>query len=190
MDEKLNDARREQAKAVVVMRQMERSTNREKERLENLLKSCDEYYKDHVNKLQIRIVSLEKERNTLISNLRGASSQGMSNFSSQEFESIFNNNNNNNNKTSYLPSVSIEKAETTTEVTSFWLSSKEKSACDEEEVENKYVDTNNRDEETDEFDESDSNKDSEILQQIRKIMGNLELSDIEDESENNRGLEF
>jgi hypothetical protein len=37
--------------------------------------------------------------------------------------------------------------------------------------------------ESDELDESDMNKNSEILQQIRKIMGNLELSDIEDDSE-------
>lgn len=70
MDTKLNEARREQAKAVVVMRQMERSTNREKDRMENLLKSCDTYYKEHLDKLQKKIVSLEKERNILMNTLR------------------------------------------------------------------------------------------------------------------------
>ncbi len=176
MDEKLNDARREQAKAVVVMRQMERSTNREKDRLENLLKSCDAYYKDHLTKLQNKIVSLEKERNTLMNNLRSANSQN--NFKSQDFESLAN-----SNKVSYLPSVSAEKAETTTEVTSFWLSSKENiNVCDDEDADD-YVDTNNFGEEENE-DNDDTNKNSEILQQIRRIMGNLELSDIEDESEN------
>ena len=63
MNERLNEARREQAKAVVVMRQMEMSTSREKERLEALLKSCDAYYKDHIDKLQAKCHALEKETN-------------------------------------------------------------------------------------------------------------------------------
>lgn len=70
MDEKLNEARREQAKAVVMVRQVERSAAREKERLEGLLKTCDAYYKDHLNRLKERVNLLEKERNTLSVSLK------------------------------------------------------------------------------------------------------------------------
>ena len=70
MEEKLIEARRDQAKAVVIMRQMERTNNREKERLEEMLKSYENYYKDHVDKLKTKIISLEKEKNILISSLK------------------------------------------------------------------------------------------------------------------------
>ncbi|RMZ94020.1 coiled-coil alpha-helical rod 1 isoform X1, partial [Brachionus plicatilis] len=70
MDEKIKEARREQAKAVVQMRQMERSTNREKERIENLWKSSENYYKEHVKNLQDKLISIEKEKNILMNSLR------------------------------------------------------------------------------------------------------------------------
>ena len=63
MNERINEARREQAKAVVVMGQMERSTSRENELHEALLKSCDAYYKDNIDKLQAKCHALEKETN-------------------------------------------------------------------------------------------------------------------------------
>jgi hypothetical protein len=80
-------------------------------------------------------------------------------------------------------SVSLKNE--TTEVTSFWLDSKLENNAENPEEEDDYVDTKNNTAsgESDELDESDMNKNSEILQQIRKIMGNLELSDIEDDSE-------
>lgn len=70
MDERLNAARREQAKAAVMVRTVEKSATREKERLEALLKSCDAYYKDHLTRLQNKVHTLERERNTLATSLR------------------------------------------------------------------------------------------------------------------------
>lgn len=147
MDEKIKEARREQAKAVVQMRQMERSTNREKERIENLWKSSENYYKEHVKNLQEKLISVEKEKNILMNSLR---QQGLM-FSTEDKINDY--------------------AE---EVTSFWMDSgqhiEEDEICkdsDEEQL----------------CDNSDLNKNSEILQQIRKIMGNLELSDLDDEDD-------
>lgn len=83
-------------------------------------------------------------------------------------------------------SVSLKNGETT-EVTSFWLDSKNQESVDNPDEEtDDYVDTRNNTATgpgLDDLDESDMDKNSEILQQIRRIMGNLELSDIEDESE-------
>ncbi|CAF0853387.1 unnamed protein product [Brachionus calyciflorus] len=150
MNEKLNEARREQAKAVVLMRQMERSTNREKDRMENLLKSCDSYYKEHVKNLQDKLISLEKEKNILMNSLRV---QGGLFVDSKEHE-----------------------------VTSFWLDSKQQIEVDSDE-EQSQIKTNKELDLDEELNTSDMNKNTEILQQIRRIMGNLELSDVDDEED-------
>lgn len=191
MDDKLNEARREQAKAVVIMRQMERSTNREKDRMENLLKSCDTYYKEHLDKLQNKIILLEKERNVLMNTLR----QQDGDLSNQQFNSIIDLNNsyshtNNIEKSSFdlEKSTSSLKNNDTTEVTSFWVDdqkqkSQEQDRINEECEEDTKCSQNEEEEMTEELNESDMHKNSEILQQIRKIMGNLELSDLEDDLE-------
>lgn len=153
MDEKIKEARREQAKAVVQMRQMERSTNREKERIENLWKSSENYYKEHVKNLQDKLISVEKEKNILMNTIR---QQGT--FFSEE-EKI------------------NEYAE---EVTSFWMESGQQI---EEEEEEELI--SKASEHEDQCENSDFNKNSEILQQIRKIMGNLELSDLDDDDQDN-----
>jgi len=184
LDEKLNESRREQNKAVVIMRQMERSSNREKERLENLLKSCDSYYKNHLEKLQLKMISLEKERNSLLHNLR--QNGNLPSISSDESNSIknhfirssniaanslsidqnnFSNHNYSYQETNYTDNQNIE-------ATSFWLDSKS-SIEPSNQIEKVNEDSN----------ESDLNKNTEILSQIRKIMGNLELSYVELENE-------
>ena len=148
MDEKIKEARREQAKAVVQMRQMERSTNREKERIENLWKSSENYYKEHVKNLQDKLISVEKEKNILMNTLRQQGNM----FAEEEKINDY--------------------AE---EITSFWMESGHH--IDEDELASKAS------EDEDQCDNSDFNKNSEILQQIRKIMGNLELSDLDDDDE-------
>jgi len=186
LDEKLNEARREQSKAVVIMRQMERSTNREKERLESLLKSCDSYYKSHLDKLQAKLNSLEKERNNLINNLRN--NGHLPSINSLENEEYSLKNNQQTSTMNYNKNLSNN-----IEITSFWLDSKqsleeptsqtnvnneeeEEEGGDEEIYKQQF---SNNDDDDDALNESDSNKNTEILNQIRKIMGNLELSDVE-----------
>ena len=195
MNERLNEARREQAKAVVLMRQMERSTNREKERMESLLKSCESYYKDFVSKLQAKVVSLEKERNILMNTLRqqGAVAKEMLGDEQNLKGSHFVNSNSNVNKWletntkfelgSKEGKSSLEQNENKIDATSFWFDSKQNiedmtSQLNEENEEN----------EDEELNSSDLNKNNEILQQIRKIMGNLELSDAEDEENEDKLL--
>lgn len=78
MDARLNEARREQTKAAVMVRQVERSATREKDRLEAMLKSCDAYYKEHLARLNDKVKSLERERNTLVTSMR---QHGIANFS-------------------------------------------------------------------------------------------------------------
>lgn len=195
LDENLNEARREQSKAVVIMRQMERSTNREKERLENLLKSCDSYYKSHLEKLQLKLISLEKERNSLITNLRQHGNlPSMTSLDSDDYQ--LKNNQFSVKDTSTMASnlfsidnlldknYSLQDQTNTNqnniEVTSFWLDSKQSveeptQNYDEEDDEEEFIDKNNNED----LNDSDLNKNAEILSQIRRIMGNLELSDVE-----------
>jgi coiled-coil alpha-helical rod protein 1 len=252
MDQKLNEARREQAKAVVIMRQMERSTNREKERMESMLKSCDNYYKEHLNKLQSKIISLEKERNTLMSTLKQQSqfssvenrlndlknsnnnkitiedefhSKPMSSRSRlkspQEFQMAntsdpelnkwlnriksLNDSNESVNESSLK--VNLQQKAANGEMTSFWLESSshtqefslnqtanpnELKHADShqsdfsshepiEEQEQEYEEEEAREE--DYVGDASSLKNNEIMKQIRKIMGNLELSDNDDEDD-------
>ena len=241
MDQNLNEARREQAKAVVLMRQMERTTNREKSRLENLLQSTETYYKDFIEKLKAKIASLEKEKNILMNSLRqqGKLSESLalknrSNVEKQRFEItglrselnssesqlqinkwIGNNESiqelsNRNRLLTNMDKIS-DLSEDNTNATSFWLDSKEKIEDKSEEINESNNNNNEEDEDVaeeeeeeegggeeeetgnDDLDTSDPNKNLEILQQIRKIMGNLELSDIDDEVDNENnysGFEF
>jgi coiled-coil alpha-helical rod protein 1 len=210
MDEKLNEARREQAKAVVMMRQMERSTNREKERMDNMLKSCETYYKDHIDKLKLKIISLEKEKNILMASLRqnNGSLQILPTTSSlNDLKQVDPTKSSSLKINKWLETNNLVELSTTTsnnsssqsslakklaaannnereklmnnEVTSFWLDSKQN-----EEMEG------NENYEQEEYEEEEvyleTSKNTEILNQIRKIMGNLELSDLdENENENN-----
>jgi len=177
MEEKLNDARREQAKALVIMRQMERSNNREKERLEELLRSTDSYYKDYIDKLKIKIVSLEKENNILSNSLKQQKlnkeiqnsiiniDNSKTNWNSQVNNDIFINNDE--------KCVNQFNNSRTSDSSSFWLDSR-KNLNDTDSL------INNQEEKIDFSNSKDDNKNSEILNQIRKIMGNLEMSDSED----------
>lgn len=195
MNEKLNEARREQAKAVVLMRQMERSTNREKERMENLLKSCDNYYKEHVKKLQTKVNSLEKEKNILMNSLRQQGS--LFNFSNTsadlavnvETKAILGASSSSISPGGFAIENWLEKNSKKSELTSFWLDSKQNEAdlsddeiIVEQETQMPSSSLENDQKEQDlQEDISDSARNDEILQQIRRIMGNLELSDVEDE---------
>ena len=218
MDEKLNEARREQAKAVVMMRQMERSTNREKERMDNMLKSCETYYKDHIDKLKLKIISLEKEKNILMSSLRQndnsiqilpttSSLNDLKQIEQTKSSSLKINkwletnnlvefsttatSNQSSSQSSLIKKLTVginnnENKEKliNNEVTSFWLDSKQ----NEQTEENENYEQEEFEQEDVEEEEGDleTSKNTEILNQIRKIMGNLELSDLdENENENN-----
>jgi coiled-coil alpha-helical rod protein 1 len=187
MEENLNDARREQAKALVIMRQMERSNNREKERLEELLRSTDSYYKDYVDKLKFKIVSLEKENNILSNSLKQHRLTKEIQNSDNYLNSIIKIN---DSKTNWNPQVNNDKffnnddkcvnqfnKTSTSDASSFWLDSR-KNVNDTDSL------INNQEENIDYSNSKDYNKNSEILNQIRKIMGNLEMSDSEDLDEN------
>jgi hypothetical protein len=230
MDEKLNEARREQAKAVVLMRQMERSSGREKERMESLLKSCDEYYQEHIKKLQANFISVEKEKNILATLVR-QQQQGVSldsNFlTSSNYVSKYSPgsvlkspvgffNKNIIADTNWFEEDKKKSAEhkqtdesmleankntsesrnAAAELTSFWLNSKQ-SINVEDSYQNEKTEEDHDGEECDSesnytrpslnndtADESSETKNIEILQQIRKIMGDLQLSDGDDDSEN------
>jgi hypothetical protein len=253
MDQKLNEARREQAKAVVIMRQMERSTNREKERMENMLNSCDNYYKEHLNKLQMKIVSLEKERNTLMSSLKqqsqfssvenrlndlknsskkvliedelqnkplvGSSSRLkspqeflMANSSDPELNKWLNRikslNDSNESANDSSLKINLQQKAANGELTSFWLESSAHTQefslnqtanpnelkCADSHQHFSSHEPNEEQEEQEAADEdyagdSSSFKNNEIMKQIRKIMGNLELSDNEDDDQSERELD-
>jgi hypothetical protein len=220
MDEKLNEARREQAKAVVLMRQMERSSGREKERMESLLKSCDEYYQEHIKKLHAKFISLEKEKNVLATLLR-QQQQGVSldsNFlSSSNYVSqyspgaalkspvgFFNKNiiaetnwfEENTSKSLDRKQIDenllVETKKNTSEsrnvvadLTSFWLDSKQSIIAEDSNEHEKSEDKNDGADSTkDDTGDEATEKNVEILKQIRKIMGDLQLSDLDDESDN------
>jgi hypothetical protein len=242
MDEKLNEARREQAKAVVLMRQMERSTTREKERIENLLKSCDSYYQEHIKKLQAKLISIEKEKNMMANLLRQQNLSVDTNFASQlnykyspgavlkspstqplDFFSQYHENSNSlnydRNSMSSIENMveknvsmvnenySIQKKslDNAGNETSFWLNNSNSSVKNDEsnnnllkEFTSQNLDSNqslnyNNNSNYTNMSTSDlmnqtNNSDIkkiEILQHIRKIMGDLQLSDAEDENENN-----
>jgi hypothetical protein len=177
---KLNESRREQAKALVLMRQMERNVKRDKERSDALNKEMEMFYKTSLDKLQIKIISLEKERNILSQTIRQngihvnrhetdvlavamahASKQISTNASfATQYKSNSNNSKNNtmnvdvtNNGLESAPDVDDDAEHDNTSV---WLETASGST---------------------------SANNNEILVQIRKIMGNLELSDIDDDDD-------
>jgi hypothetical protein len=223
MEEKLNEARREQTKAVVLMRQIERSSNREKERMESLLESCDSYYKDYVNKLQAKLALLEKEaKYSFISNNRQhtkpneLNSLKMSTFESMnsnldyidnqvhshqwliKTSSLNSNTNlgvNGENKTTKANVNEKLNPNNNPELTSIWLDSKNSldeslNNVDYSSMNSKVIIEDSQDDSNhnnfhkgEEESINESGKNNEIMQQIRKILGNLELSDAEDEKD-------
>ncbi|KAK3585139.1 hypothetical protein CHS0354_034268 [Potamilus streckersoni] len=70
MDRKLNEAKREQAKAVVSHRQLERQSAREKERAAEHLKTVEEHYVRQIEKIQEELQTVQKERNLMMATLR------------------------------------------------------------------------------------------------------------------------
>ncbi|XP_060081141.1 coiled-coil alpha-helical rod protein 1-like [Ylistrum balloti] len=70
LNRKLDDARREHTKAVVALRQLERQTNREKERSAEHLATVEAHYTKHVGQLQQQLQALEKDRNLMMATLR------------------------------------------------------------------------------------------------------------------------
>ncbi|XP_067661813.1 coiled-coil alpha-helical rod protein 1-like [Haliotis asinina] len=70
MDRKLNEARREHTKAVVSVRQLERQSGREKERLREEMQTLEEHYKRQVDKLHHQLTQVEKDRNMMMATLR------------------------------------------------------------------------------------------------------------------------
>ncbi|XP_069103946.1 LOW QUALITY PROTEIN: coiled-coil alpha-helical rod protein 1-like [Argopecten irradians] len=70
INRKLDDARREHTKAVVALRQLERQTNREKERSAEHLVTVETHYTKHIAQLQQQLQALEKDRNLMMATLR------------------------------------------------------------------------------------------------------------------------
>ncbi|XP_046547785.1 coiled-coil alpha-helical rod protein 1-like [Haliotis rubra] len=70
MDRKLNEARREHTKAVVSVRQLERQSGREKERMREETQTLEEHYKRQVDKLHHQLTQVEKDRNMMMATLR------------------------------------------------------------------------------------------------------------------------
>ncbi|XP_063966253.1 coiled-coil alpha-helical rod protein 1-like [Lytechinus pictus] len=70
MEKRLNEARREHAKAVVSLRQLERRHAREKERSSEALTSQEEYLTKEISKLKTRLTEAEADRNMLMVTLK------------------------------------------------------------------------------------------------------------------------
>ena len=206
----LNEARREQAKAIVMMRQIERGSIRDKERIEKLNKDSELYYKTNIDRLQMKIISLEKERNLLMNTIKQSGiSLNMNEYNvlaaatatltqqvsylppqiSQHQQVLMTNKSEteihkwleqNENK---LPV--IEKSNATMTTTSIWLDSKNNKIVSNEDtgtITNTSANNNNNFENlSNATSNSKIHENNEILLQIRRIMGNLELSDIDDD---------
>ncbi|XP_048765311.2 coiled-coil alpha-helical rod protein 1-like [Ostrea edulis] len=69
-DRKLSDAKREHAKAVVSLRQLERQMTREKERATEHFQTMENHYIQQLSAQQEQAKSLEKERNLMMATLR------------------------------------------------------------------------------------------------------------------------
>ena len=202
MESSMNEARREQAKAIVMMRQIERDNVRDKERLEKLNKESECYYKNNLDRLQMKIISLEKERNLLMNTIK----QNGINLNMVEFNVLsaatatltqqpinylppqnalnhqlkmpnatYSNNEYEINKwLDKYENPSQNKAEKSDTTTSIWLEqSKTNQNIDETEINEENTNTTSNG--------SKIQENNEILLQIRRIMGNLELSDVEDD---------
>ncbi|XP_030854068.1 coiled-coil alpha-helical rod protein 1 isoform X2 [Strongylocentrotus purpuratus] len=70
MEKRLNEARREHAKAVVSLRQLERRHTREKERSSEALAAQEDYLTKEISKLKTRLSEVEADRNMLMVTLR------------------------------------------------------------------------------------------------------------------------
>ncbi|CAL1548834.1 unnamed protein product, partial [Lymnaea stagnalis] len=70
LERKLNDSKREHAKAVISMRQMERNHSRELERAQDLLQTTEEHLNKQLKRIQNELLRVEKERNLMMATLR------------------------------------------------------------------------------------------------------------------------
>ncbi|XP_059169785.1 coiled-coil alpha-helical rod protein 1-like [Physella acuta] len=70
LERKLNDSKREHAKAVISLRQMERNHRREVERAKELLETTEKHLNSQLQQLQVKLLSTEKERNIMMATLR------------------------------------------------------------------------------------------------------------------------
>ncbi|CAG5123968.1 unnamed protein product [Candidula unifasciata] len=70
LERKLNAAKREQAKAVVSLRQMEQSHQRRLQQAEDLLQTTEQHLRRQIEQLEARLRSVEKERNLMMATLR------------------------------------------------------------------------------------------------------------------------
>jgi hypothetical protein len=213
-EDKLNEARREQAKSLVLMRQMERNTSREKDRLENMLLSCDSYYRDHIKNLKVQIVSLEKERNILMNTLRqngnnnnnkmtstllpdtssiapmtsmpSIQSMGASinlNIPNYDLKSL--NLNQNPKHSSLSPSIDNNQGTSLINNKTSYFMMDSNSLSYQSNISVNSTSTITHSNNNNNSSNNSQNLNDEILQHIRNIMGNLELTDIEvDETKN------
>lgn len=69
-ERRLNEARREHAKAVVSLRQIQRRATREKERNQELRRLQDEARKEEGQRLTQRVQELERDKNLMLATLR------------------------------------------------------------------------------------------------------------------------
>nr|XP_045012511.1 coiled-coil alpha-helical rod protein 1 isoform X3 [Jaculus jaculus] len=72
-ERRLNEAKREQAKAVVSLRQIQRKATREKERNQELRRLQEEARKEEGQRLTLRLQELEKDKNLLLVGAAGSS---------------------------------------------------------------------------------------------------------------------
>ncbi|RUS80549.1 hypothetical protein EGW08_011689, partial [Elysia chlorotica] len=70
VERKLNDSKREHAKAVVSLRQLERNHAREMERSANLLHTTEEHLSRQLALLQAKLEASERDRNIMVATLR------------------------------------------------------------------------------------------------------------------------
>lgn len=190
MESSLNEARREQAKAIVMMRQMERTSAREKERMEKLYKDTEVYYKTNIDRLQMKIISLEKERNILMNTIR----QNGINLNMAEYNVLAAATAALTQQISYLPPPTASSVASSqhTQVSSKisnneveigkWLENNEQ-LSDKNQTSNTSIWFDNTKDEQQLNENSKLTENNEILSQIRKIMGDLELSDAEEDDD-------
>ncbi|XP_052018989.1 coiled-coil alpha-helical rod protein 1 isoform X3 [Apodemus sylvaticus] len=84
---RLNEARREQAKAVVSLRQIQHKATREKERNQELRRLQDEARKEEGQRLARRVQELERDKNLMLQRLLAVLPSGVNKYSPQSVES-------------------------------------------------------------------------------------------------------
>lgn len=70
IETKLNDIRREHAKAVAAANSCERRVTREKELAEEMVKNIEREYSEKLEKCEKKLKNVEKERNLLMVRIR------------------------------------------------------------------------------------------------------------------------